>query len=257
MIEVRGLTKRFGGLTAVDDITFDITDGEVVGLIGPNGAGKTTVFNLVTGFASPTKGKVVFNGRDLAGLKPYQVAEAGLARTFQMSNIFPRLSVLQNVVAAGHLVADINFWESLLHTPSGRRKGTRVLGLAEEILSFVGLNDLKDCQADTLSHGHKRVLGIAIALAAQPKLLLLDEPLSGMNAQEVDQTVVLIRKIWESGTTILLIEHNMRAAMGLCERIVVLEMGRKIAEGPPEAILSNQRVIEAYLGLGDCRAQAQ
>lgn len=248
MLEVRGLTKNFGGLTAVNDLDMDIAEGELLGLIGPNGAGKTTVFNLITGFVSPTKGKVVFRSRDLTGMSTHAVAKAGVARTFQMSNIFRSLSVLENVMAGAHLDAHISFWESLFHTPSARRKSLRVRAQAEEILEFVGLGQSRDMAAAVLPHGHKRTLGIAIALAARPQLLLLDEPLSGMNAQEVDQAMALIRKIWKSGTTILLIEHNMRAAMALSQRITVLEMGKKIAEGTPAEIKANDRVIQAYLG---------
>lgn len=248
VLEVRGLHKQFGGVTAVNHLDFDITEGELLGLIGPNGAGKTTVFNLVTGFLRPTKGKVALNGSNLTGKSAHAIARAGLARTFQMSNVFRGLTVLENVVAGAHINADINFWECLLHTPSGRRKSARVLDLADELLAFVGMEELKNTPAAVLPHGYKRRLGIAIALAARPKLLLLDEPLSGMNAAEVDEAVLLIRKIWQSGTTILLIEHNMRAAMVLSQRIIVLEMGTKIAEGTPAEIKANDRVIEAYLG---------
>lgn len=257
MLEVRGLHKQFGGVTAVNALDFDIAEGELLGLIGPNGAGKTTVFNLVTGFLRPTRGRVVFNGRDLIGMSAHAVAKAGVARTFQMSNVFRALSVLDNVVAGAHLAADISFWESLLQTPSGRRKSARVLALAEDILEFVGMGDLKDTPAAALPHGHKRILGIAIALAAQPRLLLLDEPLSGMNAGEVDTAIALIDKIWQSGATILLIEHNMRAAMALCQRVIVLEMGARIAEGTPAEIKANDRVIESYLGAKARAAKTQ
>ncbi|MCE5254037.1 MAG: ABC transporter ATP-binding protein [Actinomycetia bacterium] len=248
MLELRGLTKQFGGVTAVDSLDMDISAGELVGLIGPNGAGKTTVFNLVTGFARPSKGTVVFNGRNLTGMSTHSVAKVGLARTFQMSNVFRSLTVIENVIAGAHLDARISFWESLFHTPSAQRKSSRVRAQAEEILEFVGLQESRDTPAAVLPHGHKRTLGIAVALAARPQLLLLDEPLSGMNAQEVDQAMALIRKIWESGITILLIEHNMRAAMALSQRITVLEMGKKIAEGTPAEIKANDRVIQAYLG---------
>jgi branched-chain amino acid transport system ATP-binding protein len=257
VLEIRGLHKQFGGVTAVNNLDLDVGEGELLGLIGPNGAGKTTVFNLVTGFLRPTRGKVIFDGRDVTGRGTHVIAKAGLARTFQMSNVFRGLTVLDNVLAGAHLTCDVNFWESLFHTPSGRRKRAQTLDLAEEVLSFVGLDEFKNMPAAALPHGHKRILGIAIALAAKPRLLLLDEPLSGMNAAEVDEAMRLITKIWQSGTTILLIEHNMRAAMALSQKITVLEMGAKIAEGAPAEIKANDRVIEAYLGAKARAAKTQ
>lgn len=250
MLKIRGLTRYFGGLAAVSELDMSVSRGELVGLIGPNGAGKTTVFNLVTGFLRPTKGKIMLDGKDIAGQKPHSIAEKGIVRTFQATSLFPDFTVLQNILAACHLKPKVGFWEATLHTSGSHKKEEHILGRALEITQFVGLDGARDMPIATLPHGHKRILGIAIALAAEPKLLLLDEPLSGMNAEEVADAMALINRIWQSGTTILLIEHNMRAAMSLCQRITVLNFGRKIAEGSPEEIRENKEVIQAYLGAG-------
>jgi branched-chain amino acid transport system ATP-binding protein len=248
MLEVRGLTKYFGGLAAVNEFDLSINKGELVGLIGPNGAGKTTTFNLLTGFLRPTRGKIMLEGNDIVGRKPHFVAEKGMVRTFQATSIFPNFTVLQSIVAASHLNPKVVFWEATLHASNSRKKDEHILNQSLEIIRFMGLEGVKDTPAKSLPHGHKRILGIAIALAAKPKLLLLDEPLSGMNAEEVYEMVGLIKRIWQRGITILLIEHNMRATMSLCQRIVVLNFGKKIAEGSPEEIKGNNEVIRAYFG---------
>ena len=250
MLEIRGLTRYFGGLAAVSELDMSVNQGDMVGLIGPNGAGKTTAFNLITGFLRPTRGRIIFDGRDIAGQKPHSIAEKGIVRTFQATSLFPDFTVLQNVLAACHLKPKVGFWEAALHTPSSHKKEEYILNRALEIIQFAGLDGVRDTPAQSLPHGHKRILGIAIALAAEPKLLLLDEPLSGMNAGEVAGAIELVNKIWKRGTTILLIEHNMRAAMSLCQRITVLNFGKKIAEGSPEEIKENEEVIQAYLGAG-------
>ena len=249
MLEIRGLTKRFGGLVAVAGLDLTVNQGELVGLIGPNGAGKTTVFNLITGFLRPTSGKVIFEGKNVTGQKPHSIAEKGIGRTFQATSLFPYLTVLQSIIAACYLRPKIGFWEATLHTSSSHRKEELSLGRALEITKFVGLDSVKDIPAHSLPHGHKRILGIAIALAAEPKLLLLDEPITGMNAEEVSEAIAVIRRIWQRGTTILVIEHNMRAAMSLCQRLVVLNFGKKITEGSPEDVRKNKDVIQAYLGV--------
>jgi len=248
MLEIEGLTKQFGGLSAVTALDLTIRSGDIVGLIGPNGAGKTTVFNLITGFLRPTGGRVTFEGKEITGKRPHDIAARGLVRTFQVINICPELTVLENVVLSCHLKPRVGFFEAVFGTPSSRRKDKAILDRSHAILELVGLKTMTHLIAGSLAHGHKRTLGIAVALAADPKLLMFDEPLSGMNAQEVNETMALIRRLWENGLTLLLIEHNMRATMMLCQRIAVLNFGRKIAEGSPEEIKENKEVIQAYLG---------
>lgn len=251
MLEIEGLTKYFGGLSAVNSVDISMKPGDLLGLIGPNGAGKTTFFNLVTGYLRPTKGRVIFEDKNITAKKPHVIAEKGIVRTFQGTNIFTDFTVLENVILACHLKPGVNFWEAVLHTRGGRHKEDGILKRSHEILELVGLENMADNVSGSLAHGHKRILGIAIALAAEPKLLLLDEPLSGMNAEEVTEAMQLINKISQSGMTILLIEHNMRAAMSLSKKIVVLNFGKKIAEGTPEEVKANPEVIKAYLGAGE------
>jgi len=250
MLEIEGLSKFFGGLEAVSSVDMRVNAGEKLGLIGPNGAGKTTFFNLVSGTLKPTRGKVTFEGRDITGKSPHYIADKGIVRTFQGINIFPDFTVLENVVLSCHLKPGIGLVETVLRTRGSRRKERAILERSRAILELVGLDKLADAVAQSLAHGHKRILGIAVALAAEPKLLLLDEPLGGMNAGEVSETMALIDRLWHGGITILLIEHNMRATMNLCQRIVVLNFGRKIAEGTPDEIKANPDVIRAYLGAG-------
>lgn len=249
MLEIKGLRKTFGGLVAVDKFDLSIGEGELVGLIGPNGAGKTCTFNLLSGFLRPTSGQILFDGQDITGRQPHYIAKKGLVRIFQATSVFPDFTVLENVIAGAHLNSGINVVEGMLRLPSSRRKEKELVLQAREILDFVGLGDVSGGAAKNLSHGYKRTLSIAIALAAKPKLLLLDEPTSGMNAGEVTDATELIIRIQRTGTTILLIEHNMRMAMSICERIAVLSFGKKIAEGLPEEIRTNKDVIEAYLGV--------
>jgi len=239
-----------GVLAAVSSVEISIFQGELVGLLGPNGAGRTTFFNLLSGYIRPTSGKVTFEGKDLTGKKPHTVASRGVIRSFQQDNVFADFTVLENVQLATHLNSGVNFWQTVLKTPGARRREDAIRQDAEEILELVGIPHLAGLTAGSLPHGHKRMLGIAIALACRPKLLLLDEPLAGMNVAEVDDTIALVRRLWESGLTILLIEHNMRAAMSVCQRFHVLSFGRKIAEGTPDEIKNNPEVVRAYLGTG-------
>ena len=247
ILETRDLTKHFGGLAAVSHVGLTVGEGEIVGLIGPNGAGKTTCFNLLSGFLRPTAGRIVFGGEDITGLRPHQVAARGLVRTFQLTTLFQEMTALENVLLGLHLHARTGLGQVLF---SRRIFPPEEVARSREILEFTGLAAVADQQARNLPHGHQRVLGIAMALAARPRLLLLDEPVTGMNLEESGRVMALVKTIRDRGTTILLVEHNMRAVMGTCERIVVLNFGQKLAEGSPAQVSTSAAVIEAYLGAG-------
>jgi branched-chain amino acid transport system ATP-binding protein len=248
MLKVRDLSKYFGGLAAVSDLDLDIFDSEILGVIGPNGAGKTTLFNVISGFHTPNRGKVIFNGQDITGLKAHEVAQVGISRTFQVSNLFMSLSVLDNVFTCHHMGYRTRIWERFFHTPSAIEEEKRLRRGALEILGFMGLDHLKGELAGRLTHGQQKVLSICMALATNPKLLLLDEPVTGMNPVEIQTMLNLIGRIRSKGMTIAIVEHNMQAVMNLCDRIVVLNHGQKIAEGLHKDIIENKEVIEAYLG---------
>ena len=248
LLEVSGLTKFFGGLAAVSELDFDIQPGELLSMIGPNGAGKTTLFNLLTGFYKPTSGTITFNGMNITGCKPYQVTRHGIGRTFQLTSIFKQSTVLENVMIGKSLHASVGVWGSVLRTPATRReeKGTREK--AREILSFVGLGDKENRIAGGLTEEAQKRLSISMALATEPKLLLLDEPTGGVNLEEISGLIELVGRIRKSGTSICLIEHKMRMVMSISDRIVVLNYGKKIAEGTPKEMANNAEVIRAYLG---------
>jgi branched-chain amino acid transport system ATP-binding protein len=248
LLELRAVTKYFGGLAAVQSLDLEVMEGEIMGLIGPNGAGKTTVFNLVSGVLKPTRGTVVFERKDITRLKANKVAKRGLVRTFQANTLFPDFTVIDNVLLGCHLHTRIGLLQDLVNTPSIRKKRDQTFEKAADMVKFVGLENYRMETAKNLSHGHQRALGVCIALAADPKLLMLDEPVTGMNVEEKETMMELISRIRERGITVLVVEHDMRVVMGLCDRIAVLNFGTKIAQGTPEEIRENQDVIEAYLG---------
>ncbi|WP_448042649.1 ABC transporter ATP-binding protein [Bradyrhizobium liaoningense] len=245
---------RFGGLVAISDMSFTVGEGEIVSLIGPNGAGKTTAFNVMTGFLTPSAGRVAYRNTALAGLKPHQIADLGLIRTFQRTSVFPNDTVHDNLLIGLHRQGRVRLLDAILGLPGARASERRLRQRAGELLEWVGLERRAHDAAGSLSYGEQRLVGVALALAAEPSMLLLDEPVSGMNASETHRFVELIRSIRNRGITILLVEHDMPMVMTVSDRIVVLNYGRIIAEGTPDVIRNDPAVIEAYLGHGAGRA---
>jgi len=248
LLSLKELTKTFGGLMAVNNVSFEVEEGAIVGLIGPNGAGKTTVFNLITGNYVPDQGEIIFDGQNLVKMPTHKIVSLGIARTFQTIRLFQVLSVLENVLAGCHCRMKSGILSAMFRFPSQQKEEQKALIVALKELEFVGLKEQVDQKAKNLSYGNQRLLEIARALASSPRLLILDEPAGGMNDQETQELVELIRQIQQRGITVLLIEHDMNLVMRICEHIVVLEHGAVIAEGGPEEIKKNPRVIEAYLG---------
>jgi len=251
LLHAQNVTKTFGGLVAVNDVSLTVEPGSIVSVIGPNGAGKTTFFNVLTGIYKPTSGKIIFDGEDITGLRPDQITQRGIARTFQNIRLFNNMTVLENVLVGMHGRLHAGLWGSIFLTPAVRSEEQQARRRAFELLAFVGLERKPGELAKNLPYGDQRRLEIARAMATQPKLILLDEPTAGMNPQETSEAIYLIRRLRdELGITVILIEHDMRVVMTISERVTVLDYGAKIAEGKPEEIRSNPQVIEAYLGRG-------
>lgn len=254
-LAVRNLSIRFGGLIAVEDLTFEVREGEVLSLIGPNGAGKTSAFNAITGYIEAARGDIVYHGKRLNGLKPHQIAQLGVVRTFQKTSVFSGRTVLENILMGLHLRAKQHSLAIILGLPSIGRSEKALEEEAWRILDFTSLRARANEMAASLPYGELRLLEVAIALAANPKLLLLDEPVSGMNPAETAAFMKMLARIRDLGITVLLVEHDMKMVMGVSDRVVVLNQGRIIANGPPSAIQRNPEVIRAYLGERYARAE--
>lgn len=247
LLEIHSLTKNFGGLVAVDQFSMSVAEGQIVGLIGPNGAGKTTVFNLITGVIRPSAGKVEFNGKDVTGKSSHKLAVSGIGRTFQLTPLFTEFTTLENVVASYYLHPRTGFWDAFFGTPTYQRNEAYTLEQSLKILDLVGLSKVKDERAKNLPHGYQKMLGIGRALAVQPRLLMLDEPLGGMNTDEITFTMDIMKKLRSQGMTVLVIEHNMQI-LDICDHVVAINFGQKIGEGSVEEVTNNPEVIKAYLG---------
>lgn len=251
-LSVRGVSKNFGGVRAVDDVSFDVPRGSIKALIGPNGAGKTTLFNLVSGFLLPERGSVLFEGEELRGLPPHRIAARGMTRTFQQVRLFPKMSVLETVMVGCHPHSRGEFLAGMMSLPFTRREERRVREESEAILELLGISSLADEEATSLPYGRQRVVELGRALASRPRILLLDEPAAGLNMSEtaeMGKQIARIRK--EMGVTVLLVEHDMALVMDISDEIVVLSYGKKIAEDEPKAIQRNREVIRVYLGEND------
>ncbi len=250
MLKIESMTKIFGGLTALQDVSFSISAGDITGIIGPNGAGKTTLFNVVTGIYDPTSGKVYYDGKDITGFSPEKLARLGLVRTFQGIELFGQMTVLENVMVGLHTKSQSGIIASALKLPAHLREERQIRERAISWLEFAGIADLAGMKAANLPFGKGRLLEIARAMAVEPRIILLDEPAAGLNSRETSDLALLIKRIKDAGITVALVEHDMELVMGICSRIVVLNLGHKLAEGTPRQIQEDEQVITAYLGEG-------
>lgn len=248
VLRLQNITQQFGGLVAVSNVSMEVEENKIVGIIGPNGAGKTTFFNIITGMYTPTKGKVYYMDRDITGLKPHKITELGLARTFQNIRLFGNMTVLENVIVGMHCRTKSTAFDAIIKSKRHRQEEQQNIERAAQYLQKTGLWELRYALAKNLPYGLQRRLEIARAMATEPKILFLDEPAAGMNEQETQSLMALIRELKRMGYTVLLIEHDMQLVMNICEQVYVLDHGELIAQGTPEQIKANPRVIEAYLG---------
>ena len=246
ILEIKGVTKQFGGLMALDDVSFQVEEGEIRGLIGPNGAGKSTMFKNIAGFSIPTKGSIVYRGKNIEGRKPHTIAEMGIVRTFQETTLFQELSVFENVLVGSHIKARTDVFSAVLGLD--KQKQEAAADKVVEVLEFMGLSERKDQLASELPLGLQRALALSIALVSGPTVMLMDEPFAGMDPEETNHMMELTRRVQESGITVVLVEHDMKAVMGLCDYLTVLNFGRILAQGTPDEVRNNEKVIEAYLG---------
>jgi len=252
ILQIKNITKRYGGLTAVNDVSFDVKQGEILSVIGPNGAGKSTLFKLISSFVPATSGEVLFNGTRISSLAPHKVARMGVVRTFQETTIFRSMTVRENIIVSHHLRSKASLLGFFLGTRQAKEDEAAFAASADDIVDFLGLQGIRNELASNLPQGHLRALGMAIGLATDPKVILLDEPFAGMNHDETMKMVALVRRLRdERGVTVLLVEHDMPAVMKISDRIVCINFGQKIAEGTPQEIRENEKVIEAYLGSED------
>jgi branched-chain amino acid transport system ATP-binding protein len=249
LLELRNVKKAFGSVVALDKINLDVNKGEVLGIVGPNGSGKTTLLNIISGFYHATEGSITYKGRKITGLRPDQITASGIVRTFQQNVVYWDCGALENILRTSYLSARTNLWQSFFNTSGYVKEEGNMLARAREIAATFGLSDYSDTIASSLPHGKQRSLGMAMALAADPALLLLDEPLAGMDAAETESVAENVKKIIDKGVTVMMVEHNIKSVIRLCQRIIVLDFGHKIADGKPQEVLSRADVVEAYLGV--------